>query len=68
VAQPGGINTGGGGGGGYLTAAAGGSGIVALRYPDTYTLSATGVTVSTTTSGGFKTTKITAGTGTVVIS
>jgi len=62
-------NTGGGGGGASNTAAAGasgGSGLVILRYPDTYTITVgAGLTSSTSTSGGFSVTEITAGTDTV---
>jgi hypothetical protein len=46
--------------------ASGGSGIVLIKYPDTYTITlGAGLTGSTATSGGFKTTTITAGTGNV---
>ena len=45
---------------------AGGSGVIYLLYPDTYTISHTGMTLTETDRGdGFKYTKITAGTGTV---
>jgi hypothetical protein len=45
---------------------AGGSGIVVLKYPDTKTITiGAGLTASTTSSGGFKLTMITAGTGLV---
>jgi hypothetical protein len=59
------VNTGGGGGGGgnspNATGAAGGSGIVIIKYPDTYTATfSAGVTQSTSTSGGFKVSTITA--------
>jgi hypothetical protein len=71
----GGTNTGGGGGGGsnepiYINGASGGSGIVIIKYPDTKTISnpGGGLTYSTTTSGGFKVTTFTAGTGTVQFS
>jgi hypothetical protein len=43
----------------------GGSGVVILRYPASYTISQTGLTISTTTVGSDKVTTITAGTGTV---
>jgi hypothetical protein len=62
-------NTGGGGGGctGSSDAKNGGSGIVILKYPDTFTITVgpglTGTTGSP--SGGFKVTTITAGTGNV---
>lgn len=61
-------NTGGGGGGGRASnnGGAGGSGIVIIKYPDTYTISVgAGLTSSTSTSGGFSVTSFTAGTGTV---
>ncbi len=63
-------NTGGGGGGGYINgggvSGAGGSGIVILKYLDTFTITlGAGLTGSTTTSGGYKVTTITAGTGNV---
>jgi hypothetical protein len=58
---------GGGGGGAVGTAAAGGSGVVILKYPDTYTINiGSGLTGSTpAASGGFKVTTFTAGTGLV---
>jgi len=64
------VNTGGGGGGGayetYNTSEAGGSGVVILRYPDSFTITASGgLTNSTATDGSFKVTTITAGTGTI---
>jgi len=64
------VNTGGGGGGsGYNTSGAGGnggSGIVVIKYPDSITLTiGGGLTSSTATAGGFKTTTFTAGTDTV---
>jgi len=43
----------------------GGSGIVILRYPNTYTISQSGLTLTTATDGDDKVTTITAGTGTV---
>ena len=61
-------NTGGGGGASANSTnagASGGSGLVILRYPDTYTISQTGLTLTTTTDGSDKVTTITAGTGTV---
>jgi hypothetical protein len=67
-------NRGGGGGGGSATStttgpggANGGSGIVIVKYPDTYTISnpGSGLTFSTASAGGFKTTSFTAGTGTI---
>lgn len=67
------INTGGGGGAGAggtsgsVASAAGGSGVVILRYSDILTLTlGAGLTGSTSSpSGGFKVTTITAGTGNV---
>jgi hypothetical protein len=68
------VNRGGGGGGGSTNGAgsgnvgaAGGSGIVILKYPDTYTITiGAGLTGSTAApSGGFVVTTITAGTGNV---
>jgi hypothetical protein len=61
------VNTGGGGGGGRIgNAANGGSGVVILKYPDSITLTiGGGLTSSTSTAGGFKTTTFTAGTDTV---
>ena len=64
-------NTGGGAGGLYITNTTqryggnGGSGIVILRYPNTYTISQSGLTLTTATDGDDKVTTITAGTGTV---
>ena len=64
-------NTGGGAGGLYITNTTaryggnGGSGVVILRYPNTYTISQSGLTLSTATTGNDKVTTITAGTGTV---
>ena len=63
-------NRGGGGGGGSnpgsSTGGTGGSGIVIIKYPDTRTITiGAGLTGSTATSGAFKVTTITAGTGTV---
>lgn len=59
-------NTGGGGGGGGTTGAAGGSGVVILRYPNTYTITlGAGLTGSTATDGNDKVTTITAGSDTV---
>jgi hypothetical protein len=44
----------------------GGSGIVIVKYPDSITLTiGVGLTSSTSTAGGFKTTSFTAGTDTV---
>jgi hypothetical protein len=51
-------NTGGGGGG---VTAAGGSGVIILKYPDSYTATFSGgVTQSTSSSGGFKVSTVTA--------
>jgi len=65
-------NTGGGAGGiivfgtGQLYGGNGGSGIVILLYPDTYSISQTGLTLTETDRGdGYKYATITAGTGTV---
>jgi hypothetical protein len=60
----------GGGGQGYaqdggFVGGNGYQGYVVLKYPDTKTISAPGCTVNTSTSGGFKISQITAGTGTV---
>jgi len=46
----------------------GGSGVVILRYPNTYTMSQTGLTLSTITQGDNKVSIITAGTGTISFS
>ena len=56
------VNTGGGGGGGYgTTGSAGGSGVVILRYPNTFTATfSAGVTQTQTTSGSDKINTITA--------
>jgi len=64
-------NTGGGGGGSFGSTSAsrpsgnGGSGVVIIRYPSDYTISQTGLTLTTATDGSDKVTTITAGTGTV---
>jgi hypothetical protein len=64
-------NTGGGGGGQTSAGTAnrvsgnGGSGVVILRYQNTFTISTVGLTATTATNGSFKITTITAGTGTV---
>jgi hypothetical protein len=73
-------NTGSGGGGGYegagSAAAAGGSGVVIIRYADTFpnltatsgvTTKGTGGTTPTATTGGYKYYAFTAGTGTVTL-
>jgi hypothetical protein len=69
AATAGTVNTGGGGGGcgqGTSAAGAGGSGIVVLKYPSSFTPTfGVGLTVSTTTSGSFKISTITAGADTV---
>ena len=67
-------NTGGGGGGGGYTGSnvlggAGGSGVVILRYPNTYTVTiGSGLTGSTATDGSDKVTTFTAGTGNISFS
>ncbi len=73
-ATNGSANTGGGGGGygglasGYK-GGNGGSGVVIIKYPDTRTITVgAGLTSSTSTSGGFKVTTFTAGTGSVSFS
>lgn len=64
-------NTGGGGGAGNTaTGGNGGSGVVILRYPDSYpalTTIAAGLTYTTATTGGYKVYTFTAGTGMVTI-
>ena len=64
------VNTGGGGGGTYngsATSPSGGSGVVILRYADTFTITiGAGLTGSeSAASGGYKRATITAGTGNV---
>ena len=66
-------NTGGGGGAGGggtpNTGATGGSGVVIVRYPNTYTISVgAGLTSSTATDGSDKITSFTAGSDTVSFS
>jgi hypothetical protein len=64
-------NTGGGGGGNATGTSPGngGSGIVIIRFPDTYSLSVgAGLTSSNSTANGFKTFIFTSGTGTVTFS
>ena len=64
-------NTGGGGGGSLsngvlITGGAGGSGVVILKYLDSFTITiGAGLTGTTATSGGYSVTSITAGTGNV---
>jgi hypothetical protein len=68
VGSAGAVNTGGGGGGSggdSRVGVAGGSGVVILRYPNTFTITTTGLTVSTATVSTDKVTTITAGTGNV---
>jgi hypothetical protein len=73
LAVAGTANTGSGGGGGVsqgapIVGAAGGSGVVIIRYPDSYEdLSSidVGLTYSKTTPAGYKVYTFTAGTGTV---
>mgnify|MGYP003337545598 CR=1 FL=1 len=50
-----------------INGSAGSSGVIVLKYKDTFTISnpGGGLTMSTTTSGGFKVTTITAGTGNI---
>jgi hypothetical protein len=58
-------NTGGGGG----AKASGGSGVVIVKYVDTLTIGGgAGLTFTTASSGGFKVTTFTAGTGTISFS
>jgi hypothetical protein len=60
------INSGSGGGGHNGN---GGSGVIILKYPDSYTIATSGITATTSApSGGFKVTSVTAGTGTVTFS
>jgi hypothetical protein len=64
------VNTGGGGGGRYTSSGGGlgGSGIVIVKYPDTFTITnpGGGLTFSTpAAAGGFKITSFTAGTGNI---
>ena len=76
-AYAGAANTGGGGGGGSWTnnqntttqrGGAGGSGIVILRYPNSYTITiGAGLTGTTATDGSDKVTSFTAGTGNIQI-
>ena len=73
IAVTGSANTGGGGGGGQLTgtyiAKAGGSGVVKLRYPSAFSASiSAGLTASTVTTGSYKITSFTSGSGTVTFS
>lgn len=64
-------NTGNGGDGSGTGSSArsgsGGSGVVILKYPSSYTISnpSGGLVISTSSSGGFKTSQITSGTGTI---
>ena len=63
-------NTGGGGGGeaaGNASGGSGGSGVVILRYPDSYTITiGAGLTGTTSSaSGGYNRTTLTAGSGNV---
>ena len=75
--NPGSVNTGGGGGGaagngpgsGPNAGGNGGSGVIILKYPDSFTISnpGGGLTISTPgAAGGFKVSSITAGTGNVL--
>ena len=68
IGQDGTANLGGGGGGstGGNQGGAGGSGVVIIKYSNTYTPTiGAGLTSSTATSGAYKITTFTAGTGTV---
>lgn len=72
VATAGTVNTGSGGGGGAgnvpgaAAGASGGSGVVILRYPNTYTITiGEGLTGTTATDGSDNVTTITAGTGNI---
>jgi hypothetical protein len=70
VSTSGTANTGGGGGGAYHTGGGGtngGSGVVILKYPDSYTINVGAGLTGTTppASGGSKITTLTAGTGSV---
>ena len=70
AATPGSSNTGGGAGGTGQGGAAGGSGIVIIRYPDTFDdLTTIGGTLVHTknTTGGYKIYSFTSGTGTVTV-
>jgi hypothetical protein len=72
VATSGAANTGGGGGGAGNASSGnglGGSGVVIIKYPDSYTIGGgSGLTFSTTTSGSDKITTFTAGTGSISFS
>lgn len=65
-------NRGGGGHGARnngATSQSGGSGVVILKYPDSRIITGgTGLTFNTSSSGGFKITTFTAGTGTIIFS
>ena len=71
AAESGADNSGGGGGGsyGYLSATvgAGGSGVVILRYPDSYTVTKSGSLISSVSTSvpGYKIETFTSGTGTI---
>ena len=66
TATVGAVNTGGGGGGDMNPGKQGGSGVVILRYPNTYTVAyGAGLTGSTATDGSDKVTTFTAGTGNI---
>jgi hypothetical protein len=69
------VNSGGGGGGtiagpsGNYSGGAGGSGIVILKFPATYNITASaGVTISSQVLAGYRVTSIIGGTGTVSFS
>jgi hypothetical protein len=73
LAVAGTANTGGGGGGGVsqgapIVGAAGGSGVVIIRYPDSYedlSSISVGLTYTKTTPTGYKVYTFTVGTGTI---
>ena len=60
------VTTGGGAGTGIRPGRAGGSGIVILKYPNSFTINQTGgLSMSTANSGDYKVTSITSGSGNV---
>jgi len=67
---PGTANTGGGGGGTGIAGVGGigGSGVIVISCPSTFTVSQSGLTMTTVTVGTKKVTTITAGTGTFILS
>ena len=66
----GGSGVGGGGNGNqsYGSGGGGARGEIVLKYPDTFTISQTGLTEITNSSGGYKITRFTVGTGNVTFS